>query len=278
MKKTKHLLVNEVLQLKQDLQAATAIESVKGYKRSWLFCCWKRVVYDEEPGDSNAYGSFLRTKFCRWAVVLAMFLCVGCVIFSSTSYDHLAEEGSMWERVSVQPPSVEVPSAMKDTVSKITKHFTEDSTGPGKALFELGLRSHYPVLLIPGIVSTGLETWEARECYSPNTFRQKMWGGNAMFQKLVTNTRCWLKHMKLDPLTGLDPEGIKLRPATGLASADYLFGNFWVWAKMIENLAAIGFEAETNMVLHGCVLCVCLVNVCWCIVSTPLSLSLSCTY
>jgi hypothetical protein len=159
MKKTKQVLVDEVLQLQEELKAATASESVTAYKRSWLFCCWKRVVYDEEPeeGSNDSYGSFLRTKFCRWMIVVAIVAAVA-LIFSSTSYDH-CEDPSLypWNRLSVQSPSVEVPQGMQDTVSKIKRHFTEDKIGPGKALYELGLRHHYPVLLIPGIVSTGLE-------------------------------------------------------------------------------------------------------------------------
>jgi hypothetical protein len=36
--------------------------------------------------------------------------------------------------------------------------------------------------------------------------------------------RCWLRHMALDHSTGLDRPNIKLRPAQGFESADYLIG------------------------------------------------------
>jgi hypothetical protein len=46
--------------------------------------------------------------------------------------------------------------------------------------------------------------------------------------------QCWLRHMKLDPETGLDPPGIRLRAAFGLEAADYLIPGFWIWARLIE--------------------------------------------
>lgn len=39
-----------------------------------------------------------------------------------------------------------------------------------------------------------------------------------MMQRLLFNRTCWLQHMMLDRKTGMDPIGIKLRPAQGLVS------------------------------------------------------------
>ncbi|GLD97099.1 hypothetical protein PINS_up005782 [Pythium insidiosum] len=49
----------------------------------------------------------------------------------------------------------------------------------------------------------------------------------------------------LNRTTGLDPEGIKLRPANGLEAADYVIGGYWVWGKIIENLADIGYDTNS---------------------------------
>jgi hypothetical protein len=93
-------------------------------------------------------------------------------------------------------------------------------------------------------------------------FRMRIWGTVTMMQKLLLDKQCWLDHVMLDkyiivsplaPLlsflrqqinyathcreTGLDPEGIKLRAATGLEAADYLFPGYWVWGKLIQNFA-----------------------------------------
>lgn len=38
---------------------------------------------------------------------------------------------------------------------------------------------------------------------------------------------------------------IKLRAAAGLGAADYFLGDYWVWGKMIENLADIGYDPQS---------------------------------
>lgn len=40
---------------------------------------------------------------------------------------------------------------------------------------ELDLKPHYPVVLIPGIISSGLESWGTAE-KSRRFFRKRMWG------------------------------------------------------------------------------------------------------
>ena len=112
---------------------------------------------------------------------------------------------------------------------------------PGVMLASSGLRPKHPVVLVPGIVTTGLELWRGDEC-AKSYFRQRLWGTMSMIQSIMLNTRCWLKHMSLSPETGLDPPGIKVRAAQGFEAADYVVGGYWVWSKMIENLADIGYD------------------------------------
>ncbi|KAI9286848.1 Lecithin:cholesterol acyltransferase-domain-containing protein [Umbelopsis sp. AD052] len=80
---------------------------------------------------------------------------------------------------------------------------------------EFDLSPHFPVVLLP-----------------------------AMFKAVLFDKACWTQHLKLDPVTGLDPEGIRLRAAQGLDAADYFVTGYWVWAKIIENLAAIGYDSN----------------------------------
>ncbi|GAB5591379.1 phospholipid:diacylglycerol acyltransferase [Umbelopsis nana] len=108
---------------------------------------------------------------------------------------------------------------------------------------ELDLSPHFPVVLLPGIVSTGLESWSTSNC-SQKYFRKRMWGTTTMFKAVLFDKACWTQHLKLDPITGLDPDGIKLRAAQGLDAADYFVTGYWVWAKIIENLAAIGYDSN----------------------------------
>lgn len=114
---------------------------------------------------------------------------------------------------------------------------------PGVRLRRHGVAAVHPVVLVPGIVTGGLELWEGRPC-SDGLFRQRLWGGS--FSEIFKRPMCWLEHMSLDNETGLDPAGIRVRPVSGLVAADYFAPGYFVWAILIENLARIGYE-EKNM-------------------------------
>lgn len=63
-----------------------------------------------------------------------------------------------------------------------------------------------------------------------------------MVQAVVTRKQQWIKALSLDPVTGLDPPGVKVRSAQGLDAASYFITGYWIWSKIIENLAAIGYD------------------------------------
>jgi phospholipid:diacylglycerol acyltransferase len=46
----------------------------------------------------------------------------------------------------------------------------------------------------------------------------------------------------LDKDTGLDPPGVKLRAAQGFDAADFFITGYWIWNKILENLATIGYD------------------------------------
>ncbi|CAO3643569.1 unnamed protein product [Mucor hiemalis] len=112
---------------------------------------------------------------------------------------------------------------------------------------EMDLKPHHPVVLIPGIISSGLESWGTSE-KSRKFFRKRMWGTTTMFRSVLLDKETWTQHLKLDPVTGLDPPDIKIRAAQGLDAADYFVTGYWIWAKIIENLAYIGYD-NNNMYL-----------------------------
>jgi phospholipid:diacylglycerol acyltransferase len=118
---------------------------------------------------------------------------------------------------------------------------------PGRILRVQGAKAKFPVILIPGITSTGLELWEGKEC-AQSYFRQRLWGTLTMMRFMVIDSSCWLEHLKLDSRTGNDPDGIKIRSAQGLEAADFILPGFWVWARIIENLAEIGYD-HNNLVM-----------------------------
>lgn len=50
----------------------------------------------------------------------------------------------------------------------------------------------------------------------------------------------------LDKITGLDPPGIKLRAAQGFDATDFFVTGYWIWNKIIENLATIGYDPTNS--------------------------------
>ncbi|KAJ1675498.1 phospholipid:diacylglycerol acyltransferase, partial [Spiromyces aspiralis] len=62
----------------------------------------------------------------------------------------------------------------------------------------------HPVVLVPGIVSTGLESWSTMNCSLPY-FRERMWGTMTMFKAILLDKQCWIKNVMLDLDTGMDP-------------------------------------------------------------------------
>ncbi|CAK9186802.1 unnamed protein product [Ilex paraguariensis] len=112
---------------------------------------------------------------------------------------------------------------------------------PGARLSREGLTALHPVVLVPGIVTGGLELWEGRPC-AEGLFRKRLWGGS--FTEIFKRPLCWLEHLSLNNETGLDPPGIRVRAVPGLVAADYFAPGYFVWAVLIENLARIGYEGK----------------------------------
>lgn len=110
----------------------------------------------------------------------------------------------------------------------------------GQRLRQEGIVVGHPVILLPGIVSTGLESWSTEV----GVFRKRLWGSVSMVRTIATQKEMWIKHLSLDPITGLDPPGIKVRAAEGLDAASYFVSGYWIWARIIENLAAIGYDTN----------------------------------
>ena len=54
-----------------------------------------------------------------------------------------------------------------------------------------------------------------------------------------------MTHMALDEKTGMDPEGVRLRAAAGLEAVDFFMPGYHVWAKIIEALADVGYDANS---------------------------------
>lgn len=121
----------------------------------------------------------------------------------------------------------------------------------GNQLRKEGLGVNHPVVLIPGVISTGLESWGltgTEECPSLPYFRKRLWGSWYMLRSMLLDKTCWLKHIMLDPETGLDPPDFKIRAAQGMEAADFFVAGYWLWNKILENLASLGYDVNTMSV------------------------------
>lgn len=58
---------------------------------------------------------------------------------------------------------------------------------PGVRLSREGVTALHPVVLVPGIVTSGLELWEGRPC-AEDLFRKRLWGGS--FTEILKRCVC----------------------------------------------------------------------------------------
>ncbi|KAJ5644847.1 hypothetical protein N7507_010858 [Penicillium longicatenatum] len=86
-----------------------------------------------------------------------------------------------------------------------------DSFAIGLHLRSQGVEAKHPVVMIPGVISTGLESWGTGDTSRPYFH--------------------WL-----------GPPGIKLRAAQGFDATDFFITGYWIWNKILENLATIGYD------------------------------------
>ena len=81
------------------------------------------------------------------------------------------------------------------------------------------------------ILLQGLESWSTAPEYRA-FFRQKLWGGFQMLSHVTFNRDKWMAALLLDPDTGLDPPGVKVRAAEGLDAASSFIQGYWLWCVM----------------------------------------------
>lgn len=127
-------------------------------------------------------------------------------------------------------------------------HGSAESFSVGQRLALTKNYTHeFNVVLVPGVISTGLESWSTTttgNCPSINHFRKRLWGSFYMIRTMILDKACWLRHIMLDENTGLDPVGIKVRPAQGFEAADFFVAGYWIWNKILQNLAVIGYSPD----------------------------------
>ncbi|CAK7274349.1 phospholipid:diacylglycerol acyltransferase [Sporothrix epigloea] len=108
-----------------------------------------------------------------------------------------------------------------------------------------GLNVNHSVIMIPGVISTGLESWGTANA-SRQYFRKRLWGSWSMMRALVLDKENWKRHIMLDEETGLDPPGYRVRAAQGFDATDFFITGYWIWNKIFENLASLGYDPTNS--------------------------------
>ena len=50
-----------------------------------------------------------------------------------------------------------------------------------------------------------------------------------MLSQVTFNREKWMSMLVLDPVTGLDPKGVKVRASEGFDAASSFIQGFWIW-------------------------------------------------
>jgi hypothetical protein len=132
--------------------------------------------------------------------------------------------------------SIYIRNSFENMMKKFNLTSEEFQLRPGQRLAQYR-QSSMPIIIIPGIISTGLELWQGTEC-AKGKFRHRFWTSMQMVDNIGRDHQCWLKHISLNlsdwyvqimPKIFIfffyrkDPESIRLRPVLGWAAADYVY-------------------------------------------------------
>ncbi|ODV90140.1 hypothetical protein CANCADRAFT_26813 [Tortispora caseinolytica NRRL Y-17796] len=164
-------------------------------------------------------------------------------MISDIDMDYVSEMLYDWR--SVLPASI-LSEAELINKEEQDRYDSSESFAVGFYLRSLNLTAKYPIITIPGVISTGLESWyvddQPNACATKANFRQRLWGSWSMIKAMFMDKQCWLNQICLDPETGMDPPGAKLRAAQGFEASDFFITGYWIWNKLLENLAALHYD------------------------------------
>lgn len=205
------------------------------------FSCKKCGTLNTQ-GGKKGHKKRRKFGFCLTFVILVMALTIAISATYIIQQTLQRSKFGVVEKVQDVAKQFNVTVAAPDFMQNVFNFsFGANDTRRGVYARQRGLRPKHPVVIIPGFVTTGLELWASLPC-AASSFRQRMWGTYHMPQAILSNSECWVEHMQLNQSTGLDPEGVMLRASEGLAAVDFLMPGYYVWAKIIQAFADLGYD------------------------------------
>ncbi|POY70341.1 hypothetical protein BMF94_6621 [Rhodotorula taiwanensis] len=186
--------------------------------------------------SSSSCGTLTGSRPCSW------FLTSGDPLGSMQNFD--LDAFTSWD---IQSLLADMPSLGNLNLTELVapgREWLNSRVSPfevGQDAKNRGLTKKHAVVLVPGIISSGLESWSTAPDAAP-FFRSRIWAGTTMVKALIKNKDAWVRAISLDPFTGLDPKGYKVRAAQGLDAASAFMPGYWIWQKVIENLAVLDYD------------------------------------
>ncbi|KAL4892113.1 Lecithin:cholesterol acyltransferase-domain-containing protein [Aspergillus ambiguus] len=196
---------------------------------------------DEKP--ATVYAKKPSKRRFGFIFVLGGLFGIFIALFFANQQDVIRLDS--WMDLNIDTLMDVIPQGILKDAKEFSQHERDtvsyDSFAVGLQLQSQGVEAKHPVVMIPGVISTGLESWGTGTA-SRQYFRRRLWGSWSMMRALVMDKAEWKNHIMLDKTTGLDPPGIKLRAAQGFDATDFFITGYWIWNKILENLATIGYD------------------------------------
>ncbi|KAI1190397.1 Lecithin:cholesterol acyltransferase-domain-containing protein [Nemania serpens] len=195
-----------------------------------------KIVYDhQKPHTRKRRTTFIFLLGSLFGLIAAGFLAQSNDLIEFPELSELSVDSLL----DVLPSGL--VADMKDLISSSQFIESSDAFSVGIKARAEGLAVHHPIIMVPGVISTGLESWGTGNTSRPY-FRKRLWGSWTMMRALLSDKDVWKQHIMLDKKTGLDPPGLKLRAAQGFDATDFFITGYWIWSKIFENLASLGYD------------------------------------
>jgi hypothetical protein len=133
-----------------------------------------------EPSKVEAKES----KLTCWCLSLALLItwvlpfCYGGGTLKGT-YQHVVKPAAEAVKPAAAAMVHQLPESVQQKLNTMLNEtiasFKLPADRPGKRLAASGVRAKHPVLIVPGMTSSGLELWRGKSCAADN-FRERVWG------------------------------------------------------------------------------------------------------
>ena len=141
------------------------------------------VILNNDQNEEKQHQQRSRRSYCCscrqffWKLVL-LFCVVYLIIFFRPDY------------------SIAIRNSVENLLKTLNLTSEEFRLRPGQRLARYRQPS-MPIIIIPGIISTGLELWQGTEC-AKGKFRHRFWTSMQMVGNIGRDHQCWLKHISLN--------------------------------------------------------------------------------